>query len=112
MAKVNKLSAKNLEKKLFETETPKVVLFHIYGCCPCKAIEPLFLELAEDYANRIDFYKFQTNIDDVFNDSFIEKYNIRPFPCILFIRNGRIMKKIHGEKPERLYRESCLDLIK
>ncbi|NMB09166.1 MAG: thioredoxin family protein [Tissierellia bacterium] len=112
MAKITKLSSKTIETKLFGDDSPKVVLFYIYGCCPCKAIEPLFLELAADYTNRIDFYKFQTNIDIVNKDKFIKKFDIKPFPCILFIKNGRIMKKIHGEKPERLYRETCKELIK
>lgn len=112
MAKIINLTAKNFKKKLFDNDEPKIVFFTINGCCPCTTIEPIFKELAEDYDGRIEFFKYQALLEKKEDDELVEEMKAKPFPCIAYIKDKKIIKRLKGEKSERQYREMCIELLK
>lgn len=71
---------KNSEWK-FEGQKPAVIDFYADWCGPCKMVAPVLESLSEEYKDRIDIYKVNTENEPVLASAF----GIRSIPSLLFI---------------------------
>jgi thioredoxin 1 len=69
-----------------------VVDFWAPWCGPCRAIAPVFEELAEAYGTQAVIGK--CNVDE--NTDLPATYGIRNIPTILFFKNGEVVDKQVG----------------
>lgn len=60
------------------------VYFYKAKCLPCKALEPLLSALSELFEGRMEFLSI--NFEDL--PEIANKYNIKSFPTVLFLKNG------------------------
>ncbi|MFI4846993.1 MAG: thioredoxin [Candidatus Makana argininalis] len=85
--KIINLTDKNFEKKVLNFKKKIVVDFWSEFCGPCKIMEPLLKQIADEFKNKITFSKF--NIEE--NLSIPKKYDIRSIPTILIFNNGKLI---------------------
>ena len=71
----------NQENWDFSGPQPAVIDFYADWCGPCKMLSPVLEELAEDYAERVNFYK--VNIDA--EQELTALFGIRSVPSLLFV---------------------------
>ena len=71
---------------------PVVVDFNATWCGPCKMIAPIFEELAEQYADRAEF--FSVDVDEC--EDLAINFKVRNIPPLLFIKNGEVVSKQVG----------------
>ena len=76
---------------------PVVVDFWAPWCTPCRVMEPILDELAEQNAGRVKFTKL--NVDD--NQDTAAKYEILSIPTLLVFQGGAVQKKLIGAVPRR-----------
>lgn len=90
--KVNYLSTADFKKKVMDYEAhpqewvyegsrPAVIDFYATWCRPCKMMSPIVEQLANDYADKIDFYK--VDIDK--EQELASVFGIQSIPTFLFI---------------------------
>lgn len=82
---------KYLEKENFNElirEGLHLVDFYANWCGPCKMLEPVL----EEVSNEIDIIKVDT---DIHNDLAAE-YRVMSIPTLIFFKDGKILKEIHG----------------
>ncbi|MGK2896914.1 MAG: thioredoxin [Candidatus Makana argininalis] len=84
--KIINLTDTNFEKQVLNFEGNIVVDFWSEFCGPCKIMEPLIKQIADEFKNKITFSKF--NIEE--NLSTPKKYDIRSIPTILIFNNGKL----------------------
>lgn len=65
----------------FKGEIPAVIDFYADWCGPCRVVAPIMDELAEEYKNRVQFYKIDTEKEQQLAGMF----GIQSIPSILFI---------------------------
>ncbi len=65
----------------FEGELPCIIDFYADWCGPCKMVEPVLEELAEEYEGRINIYR----IDTASEQELAAAFGIRSIPSILFV---------------------------
>ena len=65
----------------FEGEMPCIIDFYADWCGPCKMVEPVLEELAEEYKGRVDIYRIDTGSEQELAAAF----GIRSIPSILFV---------------------------
>jgi len=84
----------NLEEFL-KTDKLVVLKFGANWCSPCRMIEPIIKELAEENS---DISVGSVDVDN--NPEASTKYGIRSIPAIYFIKNGEVVDKIIGAVPK------------
>lgn len=80
-------------------ESDKLVLLDFWAewCLPCLEIEPILEELAGTYADSISICKIEVDT----NPELVTEYvpdNI--FPCLILIKDGKIVERRYGTDPE------------
>lgn len=65
----------------YKGEKPAIIDFYADWCGPCKAVAPVLEELSNEYAEDINIYKVDTEVEQELSAAF----GIRSIPSILFI---------------------------
>ena len=84
----------NFDEEVVNAETPVLVDFWAEWCMPCKMIEPIFVELADDYAGKVKFGR--VNVDGSRQAAI--KLGIQAIPTLLLFKGGQVVNKIVGVK--------------
>ena len=65
-------------------------------CGPCRTLEPVIAELAEEMAGRLRFAKL--NVDE--NPTTAARFNVRSIPTLLVLKRGQEIDRIVGAQPK------------
>lgn len=79
-------------EKVKSSEIPVLVDFHAQWSGPCKAMETILIPLAENFNTGLKIIKL--NIED--NPDIVDEYNIKAFPTLLLMKDGRILERLIG----------------
>ena len=80
------------ETDVLQSDKPALVDFWAEWCGPCKMIEPIVAEAADEYADRMSVVKL--NIDE--NPNTPQKYGIRSIPTLMLFKDGDVQAQKLG----------------
>lgn len=81
----------------FVKQNPNVVIdMWAPWCGPCKRIEPILNELAQEYAGKVTIGKLNTDE----NQATMMKYGVMSIPTLLFFKNGERVDQLVGLVPK------------
>jgi thioredoxin 1 len=86
----------NFEEEVLQSHKLSVVDFWATWCGPCVALGPTIESLATEYEGRVNVGK--VNTDE--NPDLSIKYGITSIPCVLFIKDGKVVDKQVGVVPK------------
>ncbi|MCK0113485.1 thioredoxin [Ornithinimicrobium sp. F0845] len=87
---------------VLDQSTPVLVDFWAPWCGPCKMVAPILEELSEEYADKIQVVKLNT--DD--NPGVTGRYGITGIPTMNVYVDGEVVKTLVGALPkQKLVRE-------
>ncbi len=89
---------KELSKEEFDSfvsEGKKVVDLWADWCLPCKLISPLLDEIS-NVMEGVEFGKL--NIEEGFDIA--ERYNVQSIPTVLVFKDGKLLGRVVGAKPD------------
>jgi thioredoxin 1 len=86
----------NFEAEVLQTNKLNVVDFWAPWCGPCLALGPTIEALAKEYEGKVNIGK--VNTDE--NSELSIKYGITSIPCVLFIKDGKVVDKQVGAVPK------------
>jgi thioredoxin 1 len=98
---VDEVTDATFRTEVLEADTPVVVDFWAPWCGPCRAVEPIFEELATEH-DGIRFTKL--NVDD--NIATSSRYHVLSLPTAILFEGGEARKSVTGARPRRHYEEA------
>ncbi|MDX1578505.1 MAG: thioredoxin [Gemmatimonadota bacterium] len=73
-----------------------LVDFWAEWCGPCRMVEPIVKELAEEYAETVKIGKLDVDA----NPETAMRFNVRSIPNILFFKDGEVVDSVLGAQPK------------
>ena len=98
---------KNKEWK-FAGDIPCVIDFYADWCGPCKMIAPILEQLSEEYGEKINIYKIDTEAEQELAAAFA----IRSIPSMLFCPMDEPPQMANGALPKPQLEQIIQDVLK
>jgi thioredoxin len=92
----------------FEGKVPAIIDFYADWCGPCKMIAPILEELSEEYGDKINIYKVDTEAEQELAAAFA----IRSIPSMLFVPRDGQPQMSNGAMPKQNLKEVIKDVLK
>ena len=95
------------DETINSSEVPVLVDFWAPWCAPCKMVEPVIGEIADEYAGRARVCRVNT---DEHREAAIE-YAINAIPTLILFNNGQVAKKWVGLTSKKAITAEIAQLI-
>jgi thioredoxin 1 len=92
----------------FEGELPCIIDFYADWCGPCKIVEPILQELAQEYRGKLNIYRVDTQAEQELATAF----GIQSIPSILFVPLNDKPQMAVGALPKKTLKETIKDVLK
>ena len=84
--KITHVSDASFEEEVLNADQPVLVDYWAEWCGPCKMIDPILHELADEYDDRLKIAKI--NIDE--NQQVTSQFKIRGIPTLMIFSEGKV----------------------
>ena len=83
---IKEISDTNFDKEVLKSTKPVLLDFWAEWCGPCRALAPVFAEVASEYHEKMVFAKI--NIDE--NSETPTAYGVMSIPTLILYKNGQV----------------------
>ena len=96
MADISKLSEATFQSEVIDSGMPVLVDFTAVWCSPCKMLDPIVKQLAQDWEGKVKVVKL--DVDD--NPQMTIDYNIMGVPTLILFKGGKPVERLSGYQPK------------
>jgi thioredoxin 1 len=99
MSDLLELTDATFEEEVLHSPKPVVVDFWAPWCGPCRMIEPILDEMANDYGDKVTFARM--NVDE--NQETAARFNVLSIPMVTLFDGGEAQETLVGARPRGQY---------
>jgi thioredoxin 1 len=96
MSDMQYVTDSDFQNEVIKSELPVLVDFTAVWCQPCKMIEPIVKQLAQDWAGRVKVVK----LDADQNPNTMMQYGVMGIPTLMLFKSGEIKERMTGYQPK------------
>jgi thioredoxin 1 len=115
--KLEHLTKETFKRKVFNFETsrewkyegtkPAIIDFYADWCAPCRMVAPVLEELKDEYGDKLEIYKIDTEAEQELSAMF----GVRSIPSILFVPVDGQPQMATGALPKETFRQAIGDVL-
>lgn len=91
----------------FEGTTPAIIDFYADWCAPCKIVAPILEELKQEYGDKLDIFKVNTEEQGELSSVF----GIQSIPSLLFIPKEGQPQMAMGALPKETFKQAISEVL-
>lgn len=91
----------------FEGATPAIIDFYADWCGPCKIVAPILEELKDEYGDKLDIFKVNTEEQRELSSIF----GIQSIPSLLFIPKDGQPQMAMGALPKETFKQAISEVL-
>ncbi|WP_435110389.1 thioredoxin [Nocardiopsis synnemataformans] len=107
MSAVKHVTDATFKEEVLSSDKPVLVDFWADWCGPCKQMAPVLDKLADEYGDKIEVVKINTDQ----NPETPRSYNVLSLPTMNLYKDGEVVKQIIGAKPKRLLEKELAEFL-
>jgi thioredoxin 1 len=89
----------NFQQEVLQSSVPVLVEFGAVWCAPCKRLEPILLQLGNEWQGKVRIAKL--DVDE--SADLTMQFQIMSVPTLVLFQHGKVQQRITGLQPrERL----------
>jgi len=96
MSELTHITEADFQKEVINASVPVLVDFTATWCGPCKMIDPIVKQLAQDWEGKIKVVKMDADQ----NPDILIQYGVMGIPTLLLFVNGQVMERTSGYQPK------------
>ena len=96
MADIPKISDSNFKLDVLDASLPVLVDFTAVWCGPCKMLDPVVKQLAEQWDGKVKVMKL--DVDD--DPQLAMEYQVMGVPTLMLFKNGQPVERVTGYQPK------------
>ena len=96
MANIPEVNEATFEDEVLTDSQPVLVDFSAVWCGPCKMLDPIVEELAQEWSEQIKVVKL--NVDH--NATLAMQYQVTGVPTLILFKDGEIQERVTGYQPK------------
>jgi thioredoxin 1 len=107
MGKPIAVDESNFDELVLNSKIPVMVDFWATWCGPCRMVEPIVEELAEEYDGKISVGK----VDVDHNPRVASRYGIMSIPSLIVFKDGKPVTNIVGFRPKEQLKQTLESVL-
>jgi thioredoxin 1 len=96
MANLSHVSEASFQEEVLDSTLPVLVDFTAVWCGPCKMLDPIVKQLADDWSGKVKVVKL--DVDD--NPGLAMTYQVMGVPTLMLFVNGQPSERVTGYQPK------------
>src|SRR5512138_3396252 len=96
MTEVKYVTETDFQNEVLNEEKPVLVEFTAGWCQPCKMVDPIIKQLAQDWEGKVKIVK----LDADQNPNIMMKYGVLDISTLMLFRGGQLKKRVTGYQPK------------
>lgn len=97
MSDLKHITDDTFEEEVLQAEGPVLIDFTATWCGPCKMLNPIISELAEEWEGKIKVRKL--DVDE--NNQTPQELGVMGVPTLMLFENGEVAERITGFQPKK-----------
>jgi len=96
MIEVEYVTESNFQNEVLDADKPVLVDFTAEWCQPCKMIDPIVKQLAQDWDGKVKVVK----LDADENPNIMMQYGVLGIPTLMLFKSGQVKERMTGYLPK------------
>ena len=96
MVEVQYVTESDFKNEVLEAEKPVLVDFTAVWCQPCRMVDPIVKQLAQDWEGKVKVVK----LDADENPNIVMQYGVLGIPTLMLFKSGEVKERVTGYQPK------------
>jgi thioredoxin 1 len=96
MADISQVNEATFKKEVLDSAQPVLVDFTAVWCGPCKTLDPVVKQLAQEWTGKVKVVKL--DVDD--NPNLTINYQVMGVPTLMLFVKGQPVQRVSGYQPK------------
>jgi thioredoxin 1 len=96
MVEVEYVTERDFQNEVLDADKPVLVDFTAVWCQPCRMVDPIVKQLAQDWDGKVKVVK----LDADENPNILMQYGVLGIPTLMLFKSGQVKERVTGYQPK------------